>query len=242
MNKNIPNLEFSPSHVSIGFSQIVFPTRVWPQDDRADFVQKERLGLPYWTMILAIRVVVDESKCLDTPIWESSIICEHLPFLLGCKPILRLLLVHRNLAICVWYPWFWRLSFEMLKILAQWILHKARIVFYNITAENNSTFVLLVFCFQFSILQMTDVHQWCNMNCSAQRPWFIDHLFLTSDFRQVPPRNFLQFSHSLSTAAFAVGIFMIKIPHTHSGGFIGFQNTRKFCLVFVRSATPTNSS
>ena len=50
-------------------------------------------------MISAIRVVVDESKYLDIPIWEFSIICEHLPFLLEYKPILRLLLVHRNQAI-----------------------------------------------------------------------------------------------------------------------------------------------
>ena len=50
-------------------------------------------------MTLAICVVVDESKCLDTPIWEFSIICEHLPFSLEFKPILRLLLVHRNQAI-----------------------------------------------------------------------------------------------------------------------------------------------
>ena len=71
-----------------------------PKDDRTDSVQEERLGLPYWTMILAICVVVDESKCLDTPISEFSIICEHLPFLLGYKPILRLLLVHRKQAIC----------------------------------------------------------------------------------------------------------------------------------------------
>ena len=34
-------------------------------------------------MILAICVVVDESKCLDTPILELLIICEHLPFSLG---------------------------------------------------------------------------------------------------------------------------------------------------------------
>ena len=47
--------------------------------DRTDFAQEERLGLPHWTMILAICVVVDESKCLDTPILEFSIICEHLP-------------------------------------------------------------------------------------------------------------------------------------------------------------------
>ena len=31
------------------------------------------------TMILTICVVVDESKYLDTPILEFSIICEHLP-------------------------------------------------------------------------------------------------------------------------------------------------------------------
>ena len=96
--RDIPNLEFSPIHVSIGLSQIAFPIIVLPKDDHINFVQEERLGLPYWTMILAICVVVDESKCLDTPILEFSIICEHLPFLPGCKPILRLLLVHRNLA------------------------------------------------------------------------------------------------------------------------------------------------
>ena len=47
-------------------------------------------------MIVVICVVVDESKCLDTPILEFSIICEHLPFLLGYKQILRLQLVNRN--------------------------------------------------------------------------------------------------------------------------------------------------
>ena len=31
------------------------------------------------------------------------------------------------------------------------------------------------------------------MNCSARRPCFINHLFLTFDFCQVPRRNFLQF-------------------------------------------------
>ena len=46
------------------------------------------------------------------------------------------------------------------------------------------------------------------MNCSARRPCFIDHPFLTSDFRQIPRRIFLNFSHSLSTAAFAAGIFI----------------------------------
>ena len=67
-----PNLEFSPNHVSKEFSQIVFPIMVLPKNDRADSVQEERLGLPFWTMIQAICVVVDESNCLDTPIWEFS--------------------------------------------------------------------------------------------------------------------------------------------------------------------------
>ena len=43
---------------------------------------------------------------------------------LGIRLILRLLLVHRNLAIWRWYPWSLLLSLEMLKILAQWILTK----------------------------------------------------------------------------------------------------------------------
>ena len=68
---------------------------VLSKDDCTDFDREERLGLPYWTMILAICVVVDESKCLDTPILVFFAICEHLRFSLG----LRLLLVHCNLAI-----------------------------------------------------------------------------------------------------------------------------------------------
>ena len=82
---SIPNWKPSPNRVAIGFPQIAFPITVLPRDDRTDFAQEERLGLPYWTMILAICVVVDESKCLDIPIWEFSIIWEHLPFLPGYK-------------------------------------------------------------------------------------------------------------------------------------------------------------
>ena len=47
-----------------------FPILVLPKDDRTNSFQEERLDLPYWTMILAICVVVDESKCLDTPILD----------------------------------------------------------------------------------------------------------------------------------------------------------------------------
>ena len=83
VRKSIPNLEPSPNRAAKGFSQIAFPITVLPKDDRTDFAQEERLGLPLWTMIWAICVVVDESRCLDIPIWEFSIICEHPPFLPG---------------------------------------------------------------------------------------------------------------------------------------------------------------
>ena len=54
---DIPNLELSPNRVLTRFSQITFPIIVLPKDDPTDFAQQERLGLPCWTMILAICVV-----------------------------------------------------------------------------------------------------------------------------------------------------------------------------------------
>ena len=96
MNKEtFPIWNFSPSHVSIGFSQIAFPTIVLPKDDRTNSFQEEQLGLPYWTMIWASCASVGVSKYLDTPILDFLTICVHLPFWPGCKLILRLLLVLR---------------------------------------------------------------------------------------------------------------------------------------------------
>ena len=255
---NISSSTLSPNRVPIELSQIAFPITVLPKDDHTDFAQEERLGLPYWTMIFAICVVVDESICLDIPIWECSMIWEHVPILPGCKQILRPLLVHRNPAIQRWYPWFLPLSFVMLMILVQWILHKIRLdlpywsmiwdncalvdvskylgiqtldfsmtlvhlpfwpaykrilagtswksgfhvhdfcgchlgrrnMFYNVTSEYGSTFIFLKFWFQLRIPKMTQIHQWRDMNFSSLIPCFIDHLFLGSDFRQLPCRNF----------------------------------------------------
>ena len=159
-----------------------------------------------WTMILSICVVVDESKCLDTPIFDFSIICEHLPFSLEYKLILRLLLVHRNLAIWRWYPWSWPLSFEMLKILAQWILHKSQnclLQYHRGEQLDLCTFGVLTPIQHFS----DDKCPLMMKNCSARRPCFINHLYVTSDFYHVPRRFLNQFSHFLSTPAFAATIF-----------------------------------
>ena len=54
---SIPNWKPSPNRTSKGFSQIAFPITVLPKDDRTDSSQEERLGLPCWTMILAICVM-----------------------------------------------------------------------------------------------------------------------------------------------------------------------------------------
>ena len=40
---DIHNLEFAPSHVSIGFSQVAFPIIVLPKDDRTHSVREEQL-------------------------------------------------------------------------------------------------------------------------------------------------------------------------------------------------------
>ena len=64
------------------------------------------------------------------------------------------------------------------------------IVFHNITSEYNSTFVFFVLWLQFGILQMTDVHQWGNMNFCTLRPCFIDHLWFTSDLSGLTPESF----------------------------------------------------
>ena len=151
--RDIPNLEFSPIHVSIGLSQIAFPIIVLPKDDRTNFTQEEQLCLPYWTVISAICVVVGESTCLDTPILECSIICEH--------PIFPFLVHH-----C-----FRCQNFHSLR-------HRHKLV-----------------------------------NQIAVMKWI--------------------FTFSCNT------VFMImryRISHTHSGGFIGFQNTRKFFVSFLFDA------
>ena len=61
-------------------SQIAFPIIVLQEDDRTDSFREERLGLPYWTMILAICASVNVSKNLDIPTLEFSMILVYLPF------------------------------------------------------------------------------------------------------------------------------------------------------------------
>ena len=183
---------------------------VVPKDDRTDIVQEERLGLPYWTMILAICVVVDVSKCLDTPILEFSVIWEHPPLLLGYKQILRQLLVLRNQAVWRWYPWSLLLSFVMLMILVQWILRKTLKSSFTISPRR-TTRPLYFWCFASN----SAFFRWQMSINDAKWTVAPDVLassitsFLLLTFVRFHAEIFSNFPHSLSTASFALGIFIV---------------------------------
>ena len=65
--------KFSQTVFWKALSRIAVPAIFLPKDDRTDFVHEEQLGLPYWTMILAICVSVDISKYMDILSLEYSI-------------------------------------------------------------------------------------------------------------------------------------------------------------------------
>ena len=133
--------------------------------------------------------MVDESKCLDTPILEFSIILEHLTFWPGYRQITALAAcpVHPgNLDFCCRHLWCWWTLFCKYCV-------RPRIIFHNVASEYNSACVLLMLCLQFGILPMTDVHQRGKMNFNAFRPCFIDHLWFVSDFCYVPRRSLFKF-------------------------------------------------
>ena len=77
-----------PNRVPVELSRIAFPLLVLPEGNRTNYFREERLGLPYWTMILAI--------CFGRRI-QISAHCDfrlmHLPFWPEFKQILHPLLV-----------------------------------------------------------------------------------------------------------------------------------------------------
>ena len=138
------------------------------------------------------------------------------------------------------------------------------IVFYNITRAYNCIFGALPPIQHFSSEKCPLM-----MQNELLRPTSLLHRsLLSSDFRQVPRRNFIQFFpflvhccfrcrnfHSLRhknkfvilvllwIVSFSCILFLMtmryRISHTHSRRFISFQNIRKFCLNFVGRPTPT---
>ena len=184
-------MELFPNRILIELSQIAFPMRVLPKDDRTDSFREERLGLPQWTMILAICALVDVSTYLDILT---------LDFFNNVDASLHVDLSVSGYFFCClswtsWKPWYNVHDFCGCHLRCWWSLFseyciRTRIIFYNVTSEYDPSFVLLILRFQLRILEMTEIHQWRKMNFSALSPWFIDHLFLISDFRQLRCRNF----------------------------------------------------
>ena len=111
---NIPNWK-PPNRAAIRFSQIAFPMIVLPKDDHTDSVQVEQVGLRYWTMIQAICVLVNESKCLNIPILEfSNNVGEHPSCLMGisrhCISSLSIAIRQSGNDIhdcCCCHLWYW---------------------------------------------------------------------------------------------------------------------------------------
>ena len=126
-----------------------------------------------------------------------------------CKQILRKLLVLSNLAVCLWYPWPLLLTFVMLMILVQWILLQHPESSFTISPRSTTR----------------PMYFWCFVSNSAFIKWHMsihdakwtfapDVLassitsFLLLTFVRFHAEIFSNFSHSLSTAAFAAGIFI----------------------------------
>ena len=64
-----PSLVLLPPKFQQNFFELSFPL-IRQVGDHTDFVQEEEPFLQCWTIILAICVVVDVSRCLDILTWE----------------------------------------------------------------------------------------------------------------------------------------------------------------------------
>ena len=154
---------------------------------------------------------VDESKYRDIPIFEFWKKCsKHLPFLLECKQILHPLLVLHILVALIWHPLLLRLSFVTLMILALWILRKIQ----NHLSQCRQGVQLGLYISDFCLVPTPNswddrcplTTQKCTFLPFVLASSITSFLFLT--FVSCHARIFSSFSHFLSTAAFASGIFI----------------------------------
>ena len=112
---------------------------------------------------------------------------------MGFLQILRQLLVLRTQAVwndvhdfcCCHLSCWWSLFSEY--------CIRSKIIFSQYRLRVQLDLYSWCFVSQFGILQMTYVHQWSKMNFCGLRPCFIDHLWITFDFCQVPRPNLFQF-------------------------------------------------
>ena len=160
-------------------------------DDHTDFVQEERLGLPYWTMILAICVVVDVSRCHDVLTSVFSIELVRLPLWLGYK-------ADTASGACPAHPGSLAIITSTTFTAVIWDADEPCSVKTAHTPESFSTVSprsttqpLFQTGFQLRILEMTNVNA-CSENCSSLSVCLLNDLHLVPEFRQLPCWHFLE--------------------------------------------------
>ena len=156
---------------------------VLPKDDRTDFAQEEQPDLPYWTMILAICALVDVSKYLDILTLEFSTTSVRLPFWPGYKRIMHLLLVLRILVVLQQHPNFYGRRLWPWRFLLSEYCVRARIVFRNVSSNNNTSLYFEKFRPKLRVREVANVHQRSKMNCPSLILCLLNDLFFGPDFR-----------------------------------------------------------
>ena len=144
---SILHLEFSPSHVSIGFAQIAFSIIVLLKDDRTDSVQEERLGHDFGHLCRGRQIQMSGHSDFGifNNLWASSIFTWEK--------------ADTASAACPSQPG----NLEMISMILAAVIWDAEDpcsvnTAYDPESSFNSTFVFLVLCLQFTIFQMTYVH------------------------------------------------------------------------------------
>ena len=147
----------------------------FPSIEKKKEKKEKKKDLLCWTMIWGICVVGDESECLDTPISNE---CGSSIFIWELVDIASFFL--RTVAIWMCYP-------RLLGCIcdtdesASIMLWKTLSPSFTISPRNTTRpLYFWYFASNSAFFQMADVHQFCKLNCSARRPCFIDHIFLSS--------------------------------------------------------------
>ena len=168
----------------------------------------------------------------------------HLPFWPGYKQILRQLLVLRILVVSLWHPLLLLPSFVTLMILALWILHKSQ----NHHLQCHLGVRLGLYLSEIGGPTPNSWDDRCPLTTQNVRFCFFPCLGVTSflflTFVSCHAGIFSSLSHSLSTAAFASGMFIawgigIKKSsfHTLPRRFVGFNDACVFCLANTQNAS-----
>ena len=207
VRRSISSWKLSPNHISIGFSQIAFSHNSPPKGFPYKFLSRKTTGSSildhdFGHLCRGRRIQMSgHSRYLEFSIIFWSIFHFDLGIRRYCVCCFSIATrqsgddIHDS---CCRHLWCWWPLFSEYCI-------RSRIIFYNVASENISTLEFLVSCLHFVIFQMTYVHQWCKMNFCALRPCFIDQLWFTSDFRQVPRRYIFKF------LPFLITLFLLRV-------------------------------